>query len=143
MNFTRKAKDLAREFHAETPPHGDKPFIVHPLRVAGSVQHLGPEYEQAALLHDIVEDTTMTLDALRAHGFSAAVVEAVGLLSRDRSVTYKQFVQDIADSGSVLAKQVKLADIEDHLEADDGHVLKDSMVKRYEDAKAILLVALA
>ena len=63
-----RAYTMAREAHAGTRRKSGEPYIFHPLAVALiAVKEvgLGPTAVMAALLHDVVEDTDITLDELR------------------------------------------------------------------------------
>ena len=63
-----RAYTMARDAHAGTRRKSGEPYIFHPLAVALiAVKEvgLGPTAVIAALLHDVVEDTDITLDELR------------------------------------------------------------------------------
>jgi (p)ppGpp synthase/HD superfamily hydrolase len=70
-------------------------------------------YVCTAWLHDVVEDSSITLDDLTGMGFEEEVIYAVDALTKRNGETYEQFIQR-ADK-SVVARIVKRADIEDHL----------------------------
>lgn len=64
-NFIRKAFDVALEAHKETRRKSGEPYIYHPIAVAHIVvEEMGLDVTSvvAALLHDTVEDTYITLD---------------------------------------------------------------------------------
>lgn len=93
-----------------------KPYWLHPLRV---MLRLGPRATEAerhaALLHDVVEDTPVTLEDLRAQGYPDEVLEIVRLVSRDKAKqTYRQYINCIVSSGNRSAMRVKLADLNDN-----------------------------
>ena len=62
-----------------------------------------------ALLHDVVEDTDITLDDLREMGFPAQAVETVALMTHDKRVPYMDYVAKIKKNP--IARTVKLADL--------------------------------
>ena len=62
-----------------------------------------------ALLHDIVEDTDMTLAELSELGFPTPVTEAIALLTHAPEVPYMDYVREIGKNP--IAKAVKLADL--------------------------------
>ena len=62
-----------------------------------------------ALLHDTVEDTSVTIDFLREKGFSERVLEAVDLLTHREEEGYFDYVRRIKENP--LAVTVKLADL--------------------------------
>lgn len=61
-----KAYELAKESHSQQVRRSGQPYIIHPVAVARILFNLAADAEsvQAALLHDVVEDTDMTLGQL-------------------------------------------------------------------------------
>lgn len=106
------AIQLALTAHAgQTQPNG-QPYILHPLAVMHRVR---TEHEQmAAVLHDVVEDTPITLDDLRERGYPAAVVAAVDALTRREGEDYAAFIARA--KAHPIARAVKLADIDHNLD---------------------------
>lgn len=103
---------LAVEAHAGQVDRYGAPYILHPLRV---MLRLETELEQmVAVLHDVVEDTPVTLAALQEAGFPLTVVEAVDHLSRRAGETYEAFIERLRPHP--LARRVKLADLEDNMD---------------------------
>jgi (p)ppGpp synthase/HD superfamily hydrolase len=103
---------LAVEAHrGQTRPDGS-PYILHPLRV---MLALHDERDRiAGVLHDVVEDTSITLDDLRRRGYDDEVVEAVDRLTRREGEAYDDFVERA--SADRRARRVKLADLADNLD---------------------------
>ena len=66
--LVRRAYEVARERHGGQVRKSGLPYIAHPLGVATIVADLGLDATSilAALLHDVVEDTSMTLDEVEA-----------------------------------------------------------------------------
>lgn len=86
------------------------PYIDHALRV---MDRMDTEEEKiVAVLHDVVEDTEMSLQDLKGYGFSREVLEAVGMLTKRRDMTYFDYIDDVQCSG--LATKVKIAELEDN-----------------------------
>ena len=67
-----------------------QPYVLHLLRVMMSVEH--PEARIVGVLHDIVEDTSVTLSDLKDAGFSATVVEGVASLTHLSGISYCDYV---------------------------------------------------
>ena len=86
------------------------PYVLHPLRMMLSVDT--PEARMAAVLHDVVEDTAVTLEQLRSEGFPEAVIEAVEALTKRDGEDYEAFIRRVAPNP--IARKVKLADLRDN-----------------------------
>ena len=105
-----RAIAIAAEAHAGQVDKGGAPYILHPLRVMLSVSQ--PQERIVAVLHDVVEDSDWTFEALREAGFSAAVVAALKALTKIEGETYEAFIQRAR--ANPVARAVKLADIADN-----------------------------
>jgi (p)ppGpp synthase/HD superfamily hydrolase len=66
-----------------------------------------------AVLHDVVEDTAMTLDDLRREGFSKEVILAVERLTHRDGENYEEYIERVRQNPA--ARSVKLADLEDNM----------------------------
>lgn len=109
--LTHKAMRIAYQAHHGQTDHGDIPYIFHPYHLA---EQMNDEYSTcAALLHDVVEDTNVTLEDL-AKEFPVAVIDAVRLLTHDPNVDYLTYVASIRDNS--IAKAVKLADLKHNMD---------------------------
>ncbi len=106
--LSARAETIARAAHAGQVDKTGAPYIDHPRRVAARVE--ADEAQAVAWLHDVVEDTTVTLDEL-AEQFPASVVEAVDVLTRRDGDGDGYYVRVRANP---LALVVKLADIADN-----------------------------
>lgn len=87
-----------------------QPYILHLLRVM--LRQNDPLASQVGVLHDLVEDTDVTLDDLRSLGFAPEVVEAIDAMTHRDDESYHEYV--IRLSKCPLARPVKLADLEDN-----------------------------
>lgn len=97
------------------------------------------EEQLTALLHDVVEDSDMTLDGLRAEGMPEAVIEALALLTHIEGEEYEAYVVRIKDNP--VARKVKLADLADNmrLERIPHPTQKDrDRLEKYRRASALL-----
>jgi (p)ppGpp synthase/HD superfamily hydrolase len=108
MDLVEKAIALAVEAHAGEVDKQGKPYILHPLHLM--MQMETAEEMITAVLHDVVEDTALTLEDLRQQGFPEAVLDALALLTHDTaSTSYEEYVAAIKPNP--LACKVKLADL--------------------------------
>jgi (p)ppGpp synthase/HD superfamily hydrolase len=107
-----RAVAIAAEAHQSQTDKAGAPYILHPLRV---MQRMDTEAEKiAAILHDVVEDSTWTIEQLRAEGFSEEILAAIDCLTKHEGESYDEFI--LRASSNPLARKVKLADLEDNLD---------------------------
>ena len=102
------ADQLARTAHHGQVDKAGNPYIEHVRAVANMLRPHGPEAVMAGLLHDIVEDTHITLNDLRDLGYPPAVVSAVNAVTRRPDETYMDLIRRAA--ADPLGRLVKLAD---------------------------------
>ena len=128
-----------------------RPHIEHVLRVAENFETGSPSWE-AAMLHDVLEDTQASAWDLRVFGYAAEVIHAVELLSRSRgpsepSLAYPEYIDRMLRSRDGKARRlaiaVKLADLLDHLAPERREFLPPRDVTKYTDAATQLREALA
>jgi (p)ppGpp synthase/HD superfamily hydrolase len=106
--------NLIKKAHAGQK-YGTSPYWTHPFAVAEKGKELfgskfGTSGYIAALLHDTVEDTDLTLVGLQNLGYSAQILDAVNLVTKDKSLSYEGNITRIIQSGNKLAMMVKFAD---------------------------------
>lgn len=112
MSTLENAIALAVQAHKGQRDKNDKPYILHPLRIMCRMQ---TESEMiVAILHDIVEDTTYTLDDLRRMGYEAKILDAVDCLTRREGESYEDYLERVKPNP--LAVRVKLGDLEDNMD---------------------------
>jgi (p)ppGpp synthase/HD superfamily hydrolase len=137
MVTLERAIRIATEAHEGQKDKAGAPYILHVLRVMLSMTSDAERI--VAVLHDVVEDTPWTLDALRAEGFGADIVAAIGCLTHREGETYDAFIQRVSTND--MSRRVKLADLADNAnlsrfqaptEQDRARVLK------YEKAMQLL-----
>lgn len=102
---------LALEAHAGQKEKDGSPYILHPLRLMAQMDT--EEERMAAVLHDVVEDTELTLDDLRSRGYPERVVELVDLLTHREDESYAKYVKRLRSDAT--ARKIKLADLNDNL----------------------------
>lgn len=82
------ALSVALQAHKGQLDKGGAPYILHPLAVLNRVESMDEKI--VAVLHDVIEDTPVTLEQLQELGFSAEIVEAVRLLTKNESDDYER-----------------------------------------------------
>jgi guanosine-3',5'-bis(diphosphate) 3'-pyrophosphohydrolase len=142
--WQRAASFAARRHAGQLRKDGETPYIAHPVRVALTVRHVFEQSDEtalvAALLHDLIEDTTTDYDEVQA-AFGRDVADTVAALSKDprqphdeREAAYDQQLS----KASWQARLVKLADVYDNF-CDARHVKDRS--KQIEKAERAIRCA--
>lgn len=136
--LTKKALKLSFEAHKNQVDKSGMPYVYHPFHLAEQM-----ETEDAvivALLHDVVEDTNYTIDDIKEIGFSKRVIEALELMTHDKSVPYMDYVAKIKNNP--IAKAVKIADLKHNSDLSRLDIVDDKARKKaakYADAIKLLM----
>ena len=106
---------IAANVHKGQVDKAGDPYILHPLRMMMRMET--EEAKIAAVLHDVVEDSTpedkWTIERLAGVGFSKQVLEAVACLTKADGEQYEDFISRAA--ADPVARLVKIADLEDNM----------------------------
>ena len=136
--MTKKAMNICFEAHKDQKDKSGQPYVFHPFHLAE--QMTDEETTIVALLHDVVEDTSVTLEDLAAEGFSQSVLDAIALMTHAPGVNYMDYVAEIKKNP--IAKAVKIADLTHNstLSRLNEITPKDlERVETYREAKEFLL----
>ena len=133
MATLESALQLAAAAHLGQQDKAGKPYILHPIRVMLSVKTT--EEQIAAVLHDTVEDTDVTLKQLRKAGFSAEIISAVDALTKLPSESRVEAARRAVKHP--IARQVKLADVRDNLDISRIPHLTDKHRARLDEYKLV------
>jgi (p)ppGpp synthase/HD superfamily hydrolase len=120
--WTQKAEEILHQAF----PKGSR-AIIHAKRIAARVE---PRLKPIALLHDVVEDTQITLDDLIREGFPAYIIAAVSLLTHkagDSNIVYWKKILTNID-----AIKVKLVDINDNINDSPSEHAKQKYARALE-----------
>ena len=135
--LTKKAMKLCFEAHKDQRDKAGIPYIFHPIHLA---EQMDDEYSTVvALLHDVIEDSSFTLEDLHKMGYPPAVLEALALMTHDERVPYFDYVLAIKDNAT--AKKVKLADLRHNSDLSRLEEITEkalARVKKYEQAIHLL-----
>ena len=112
MSSLEKAIEVAASAHAGQVDKAGQPYILHPLRVM--LQVSGLHERIAAVLHDVVEDTDLTLENLAGEGFPEDVISAIEALTKRDGETRIQAAERAA--AHPIALVVKMADVTDNMD---------------------------
>ena len=104
-----KAISLATEAHEGVYDRGGKPYILHPLHLMTELL-FDTALATIAVLHDVVEDSPITLGDLKSIGFSPRVLAALSLLTHLPEDSYDVYIDKICTSYDAI--RVKRKDLE-------------------------------
>ena len=109
------------------------PYYLHPFAVASECHGTA---RIVAYLHDVVEDTALTLDDLRLCGMPDSVIGSVDAITRRPGESYAEYIDRVAlDEIAVL---VKVADLHHNLSESRSAGMTDSRRERYLRALSVL-----
>ena len=139
--MTILAMKIAYNAHLGQLDYNDVPYIFHPYHLA---EQMDDEIScTVALLHDVIEDTSLTFADLEQI-FPKQVVEIVMLLTHDEKVDYFDYIRKIKTNA--IATKVKLADIEHNSNEDrsiGSNLTQEQLLywkAKYKKAKELLLL---
>ena len=137
---------IARAAHEGQVDKAGEPYIEHPTAVAQQAAIISrgdPAVIAAAWLHDVVEDTDWTIEALLGAGIPAEVAQIVDAVTRQEDEGYlSEFIPRIIAAGRKPVL-LKLSDIWHNLHPDRAGSLPQHLRMRYETARRMLREALA
>ena len=132
--LTKKAMILCFEAHKEQKDKSGLPYVHHPFHLAEQMTDEATTI--VALLHDVVEDTSVTLEDLKSEGFPQEVVDAIALMTHNDGSPYMDYVARIKQNP--IAKAVKLADLTHNSDVTRLDVVTDGDRERAEKYQAAM-----
>ena len=125
---TKKALKLCFEAHKDQLDNSGMPYVFHPFHLAEQME--SEECTVVALLHDVVEDTDLTIEDLKAMGFSNEVTDAITLMTHEEGVEYMDYVKEIKNNE--IARKVKLVDLKHNSDLSRLDIVDENALKRRE-----------
>ena len=99
------------EAHRGQVDKAGKPYILHPLRLMNNFDSENKKI--AAVLHDVVEDSHLTIKDLEKKGIPAESLKIIECLTKRSNEKYEDFIKRISLNKN--ATNVKIKDIEDNM----------------------------
>ncbi len=89
LKLIKRAYEFAKDKHKDQLRRSGEPYIIHPIQVAYILSTLGLDHSTicAALLHDVIEDTDVTLEDI-AKEFSPEIAEMVDGVTKLSKLNY-------------------------------------------------------
>ena len=125
------ALSIARKAHEGQLDKAGVDYIEHPIYVASQVDT--EEEKAVALLHDVIEDSSVTAEELLNAGLPETVVTAIQILSKKKGQDYQTYLENV--KSNPLARVVKLADLKHNSDLSRLRSVTDNDLERLEKYK--------
>ena len=125
------ALSIATEAHRGQFDKAGIDYIEHPIFVASQVD--SEEEKAVALLHDVIEDSSVTAEELLNAGLPETVVTAVQILSKKKGQDYQTYLKTV--KSNPLARAVKLADLKHNSDLSRLETITDKDLEGLEKYK--------
>lgn len=131
---TKKALKLMFEMHKNQKDNAGMPYVFHPFHLA---EQMSTEEETiVALLHDIIEDTQITLEDIKEMGFDDNIIVSLSLLTHKNNEDYDTYIKRIATNKT--ATIVKIVDLKHNSDLTRLDYVTDYAYKRTKKYKKYL-----
>ena len=137
MKLQELAVSIATKAHSGQVDKAGSPYIKHPLLVASAFSD--EPHIVVALLHDVVEDTDITLAQLTSYGFPSDIIQAIDAITRRQGESYTEYLTRVRANS--IAREVKLADLRHNMDLSriSHPTQKDyTRLEKYKSAVALL-----
>lgn len=143
-DLIEKAIILVNELFKDITDKQGHPYIEHLYYVSNHLETY--EEKVVGLLHDVIEDTYINEKVLLELKFPKNIVDAVSLITRNKKISYDDYIDSIIQSNNLLAIKVKKVDMmhnmnKERLAALDENVrkkLEKKYIKNYQKINNIL-----
>ena len=133
-----KAISIAVSSHSGQVNDKAEPYVLHPLRMM--FKAVTTEEKIIAVLHDVIEKTTIDLEYLRSAGFTDRIVFAIDALSRRPEESYDKYIDRVRENK--LATKVKIIDLDDNISSlnlGEAKDIKSNKFLKYQKARDTLI----
>jgi len=136
------AQRLATAAHGLQKDKAGRLYIDHPRRVAERIRDEGGSAQAQAVgwLHDVLEDTGMTVQDFQDAGIPEPVIQAVEALTKGKDEPLPHYIDRV--NKCELARNVKYADVADNLDPERLELLDEVTRARLEAKYANTLALL-
>ncbi|NLC72846.1 MAG: GTP pyrophosphokinase [Ruminococcaceae bacterium] len=137
MLYSEKIKlamNLSFGAHKNQLDKSGYPYFAHPLHLAEQMKDETTVI--VALLHDVVEDTEMSLKDISDLGFETEITQALSLLTHDSNVPYMDYIKEIKKDP--IATAVKIADLKHNSDLSRLDTVTDRDIERAQKYKQAL-----
>lgn len=131
------ALKLAFRFHGGQTDKGGTEYVLHPLTVADKLCRI--EDKIVAVMHDLIEDTEVSLSYLHALGFKKDIIAAIDAISKRSGnlprEAYNDYITRVMSNS--IARRVKMADLTDNMDTSRLDVMSDVDHRRMQKYRRV------
>lgn len=131
------ALKLAFRFHGGQTDKGGTEYVLHPLTVADKLCRI--EDKIVAVMHDLIEDTEVSLSYLHALGFKKDIIAAIDAISKRSGnlprEAYDDYITRVMSNS--IARRVKMADLTDNMDTSRLDVMSDVDHRRMQKYRRV------
>lgn len=129
-DLLEKAIILVNDLFKNSTDKQGKPYIEHLYYVSDNLE----SYEEkiVGMLHDVIEDTYVDEKLLLIFGFPKNIVESVLLLTKNKNISYDEYINNIIKSNNLIALKVKKTDMMHNMNKDRLNSLEENTRKKLE-----------
>ncbi|MCW9731918.1 HD domain-containing protein [Avibacterium sp. 20-15] len=134
-----KAELLARQLHANQVDKAGKAYVEHLQSVVNGLVQPTDDELAVAWLHDVVEDTVISLEQIKAE-FGATIANAIDAITKRENEPYEAYLNRVRSND--IARKVKISDLAHNMDLSRLKEVRDKDLKRrekYKKAMAFLL----
>ena len=138
QHLLEKAIYIALVAHKGQKDKGGFAYILHPLRIMNLMETT--EEKIVALLHDVVEDSDITIQYLAENGYPDKILTAIKILTKKENQPYFDYI--LAIKRNRLASKIKKADLKDNMNKSRLKIITENdmaRLKKYKIAYKMLL----
>ena len=110
--YTKLAMKIAYDAHCGQVDKTGVPYIYHPIHIAERMED--EDSTIVALLHDVIEDTELTIEDLRKYGFSNEILESINVITKRKDDDYFNYIERIKNNK--IALKVKVEDLRHNMD---------------------------
>ena len=137
-----RAHDLARREHAGQRYGEHDYYTAHLSPVAARLAAYGPDMENAGVLHDLLEDTDVSVAMLRSEGFPERSIAAILAVTRQSGESYHLIARAASHLDSARVKYADNRSNWDNLSTVSDNALRERLTEKYRNAAVVLERAL-
>ena len=144
MTTFKTAQILVQKEFANKKDKGGNPYLCHLEYVASHGRN--EEEKIIGLLHDLLEDTKVTIEELKEMGFSSFILETLKLLTRNKAYSYDEYIDKIINSHNESALYIKKIDLEHNMDftrcPNLDETTREKLLKKYTQNYSKICAAL-